>query len=153
MKMIVGALVATLLSSTAANAAVLNFAIGGSDPFSFQIDQMPKILVSNDILFKIENIKTNDGFTGSAKFYTNAYFGGLIVDVGPNTRFDALGPQLFTGPTNAPTFLTGTFLTNHGTVTISAVPESATWGMMLVGFGMMGGALRYRRRTTNVAFS
>lgn len=33
----------------------------------------------------------------------------------------------------------------------AAVPEPATWGMMIVGFGLMGGALR--RRKTTVAFA
>ena len=33
----------------------------------------------------------------------------------------------------------------------AAVPEPATWGMMIVGFGLMGGVLR--RRSTKVAFA
>jgi hypothetical protein len=33
-----------------------------------------------------------------------------------------------------------------------AVPESATWMMMIVGFGLAGTAMRYRRRKTTVAF-
>jgi hypothetical protein len=33
-----------------------------------------------------------------------------------------------------------------------AVPEPATWAMMLVGFGMMGTSLRNRRRSTKVVF-
>ena len=32
-----------------------------------------------------------------------------------------------------------------------AVPEPSTWAMMLVGFGMVGASLRYRRRTTLAA--
>jgi hypothetical protein len=32
-----------------------------------------------------------------------------------------------------------------------AVPEPATWGMMVLGFGLAGGALRSRRRTITVA--
>jgi hypothetical protein len=35
----------------------------------------------------------------------------------------------------------------------SAVPETATWMMMLAGFGMMGAGLRYRRRSSTVAFA
>ena len=35
----------------------------------------------------------------------------------------------------------------------SAVPEPATWGMMIAGFGMMGGAMRTRRRRTKVSFA
>ncbi len=35
----------------------------------------------------------------------------------------------------------------------AAVPEPATWAMMLVGFGMIGATARYRRRKSNVAFA
>lgn len=34
-----------------------------------------------------------------------------------------------------------------------AVPEPATWMMMLLGFGLMGGAMRYRRRSMTVTFA
>ena len=37
-------------------------------------------------------------------------------------------------------------LTNGGTLSIAAVPEPATWAMMLIGFGMVGFALRGRRK-------
>lgn len=37
-------------------------------------------------------------------------------------------------------------------VAIAAVPEPATWGMMIAGFGVIGGALRTRRRSPNVTF-
>ena len=33
-----------------------------------------------------------------------------------------------------------------------AVPETATWGMMILGFGMMGGAMR-RRSAPKVTFA
>ncbi len=33
-----------------------------------------------------------------------------------------------------------------------AVPETATWAMMVLGVGMLAGAVRYRRRTTRVLF-
>ncbi len=36
---------------------------------------------------------------------------------------------------------------------IAAVPEPTTWAMMLVGFGMVGAASRYRRRSANVRFA
>lgn len=35
---------------------------------------------------------------------------------------------------------------------IAAVPEPATWAMMIAGFGMIGFAMRSRRRTTTVVF-
>lgn len=34
-----------------------------------------------------------------------------------------------------------------GTLVFAAVPEPATWGMMLLGFGAMGASLRRRRRS------
>ena len=34
----------------------------------------------------------------------------------------------------------------NGTANLTAVPEPATWGLMLLGFGAMGGMLRTRRR-------
>ncbi len=36
---------------------------------------------------------------------------------------------------------------------VSPVPEPATWAMMLVGFGMVAGAARYRRRSTTAAIA
>ncbi|MDP1027561.1 PEPxxWA-CTERM sorting domain-containing protein [Sphingomonas sp. KR1UV-12] len=38
-------------------------------------------------------------------------------------------------------------------VAMTAVPEPATWAMMLVGFAMVGATARYRRRSTNVAIA
>ena len=40
-----------------------------------------------------------------------------------------------------------------GPAVVAAVPEPATWAMMLVGVGAIGGAARYRRRKINVAFA
>jgi hypothetical protein len=36
---------------------------------------------------------------------------------------------------------------------VAPVPEPATWGMMIAGFGMMGAAMRTRRRSTKVSFA
>ncbi len=38
-------------------------------------------------------------------------------------------------------------------VTVGSVPEPGTWAMMLLGFGMMGAAMRYRRRETAVTYA
>jgi hypothetical protein len=48
---------------------------------------------------------------------------------------------------------TSTPVTINGTVAAvaSAVPEPATWGLMILGFGVVGGAMR-RRQTVRVAF-
>ena len=39
------------------------------------------------------------------------------------------------------------------TFNAGAVPETATWGMMIAGFGMMGAAMRTRRRSTTITFA
>lgn len=36
---------------------------------------------------------------------------------------------------------------------VFAVPEPTTWAMMLVGFGMMGASMRYRRRGTSAVYA
>lgn len=36
---------------------------------------------------------------------------------------------------------------------VAAVPEPATWAMMLLGFGMVAGASRYRRRSTAATYA
>ena len=35
----------------------------------------------------------------------------------------------------------------------SAVPEPSTWALMFVGFALVGGAARFRRRSTNVVYA
>lgn len=42
----------------------------------------------------------------------------------------------------------------YDTATITApVPEPATWAMMIAGFGLVGGAMRYRRGSAKIAFA
>ncbi|GAA3697590.1 hypothetical protein GCM10022268_05150 [Sphingomonas cynarae] len=46
----------------------------------------------------------------------------------------------------------GTLTVTYDEVT-AAIPEPATWMMMFAGFAMVGGAARYRRRTTRVRYA
>lgn len=73
------------------------------------------------------------------------------------------GTSLFNNTTLASLGLTiGSYVfnvSNGDTVTVNigpvaaAVPETATWAMMIAGFGMMGAAMRTRRRSTKVTFA
>jgi len=55
-----------------------------------------------------------------------------------------------TGPTSTLSFVTTAGSGNAGlaldSVSVTAVPEAATWAMMIAGFAFAGGALRVRRR-------
>ncbi len=46
--------------------------------------------------------------------------------------------------------LTNTFFAQIGTGAVAAVPEPATWAMMLIGFGAIGVSLRRRRRANGL---
>ncbi|WP_082472575.1 PEPxxWA-CTERM sorting domain-containing protein [Sphingomonas sp. Leaf357] len=50
-----------------------------------------------------------------------------------------------------PFFGNGSRLSNL--VLSDAVPEPATWSMMITGFGLIGGLTRYRRRNVKVAYA
>ena len=57
------------------------------------------------------------------------------------------------GPTGFPATVNGwTFENSGGAITVpdavSAIPEPATWAMMMLGFGFMGAAMRRTRATT-----
>lgn len=45
------------------------------------------------------------------------------------------------------------FTVEQVAVTPPAVPEPASWAMMLLGFGMVSASLRYRRQSTKVAYA
>jgi hypothetical protein len=61
---------------------------------------------------------------------------GISLTSGPHSL-------IVNGSLNSPV---GTAATYSGTLNIAAVPEPATWGLMLLGFGGIGMALRRRRR-------
>ena len=50
------------------------------------------------------------------------------------------------GPDGASTFNGDFQLLTSGQIEIAAVPEPASWALMIIGFGMVGGTVRARRR-------
>lgn len=67
----------------------------------------------------------------------------------------ALGFYNLTAPGYTPVAAGGSFSNVSVTYTylarVGAVPEPATWAMMLAGFGMVAGATRYRRRKAAIS--
>ena len=82
-------------------------------------------------------------------FTTNAGDGWAIRSLAVNgvARLDLLNNVY----NDSPTFF-GIDQLNY-TLNAAAVPEPATWGMMILGFGMMGAAVRRRTAKTVVSFA
>ncbi|MEH3102609.1 MAG: PEPxxWA-CTERM sorting domain-containing protein [Sphingomonas phyllosphaerae] len=96
-------------------------------------------------------------------FFEASNGGGLSISDadGPSLLVSLSGAQLYQGAEDMPRLLLGTFnLTDTGgrggytlTVADAAVPEPATWALMILGFGMVGGAMRLRTNRMSVRFS
>jgi hypothetical protein len=90
--------------------------------------------------------------TSSLAFYNDlgsgTSFGSVGVNVGSNNTIVSFNLNASgLGALNAGR---GTFVGFGGSVStaVPAVPEPATWAMMLAGFGIVGGAMRRRHRTS-----
>ncbi len=161
-----GVAAAACILSVPANAAPLLFNFSGpSGTASFQLDSSPKPDFASSFIgsdqFGFNNVAGTFGGkpgTASVVSFGNDIFSSLSITAANLGFTQFSSPTLFTGLPAAPMFTTGTFtLINpffgNGTLNIStaatAVPEPATWALMLVGFGAMGVAMR--RRSSNPA--
>ncbi len=149
------------------NTAAYNFS------FQLNIGATPNFLTSSAARFNGTTITytrpnsttvfTETGQFDGPTFFTTFNQGGVALlrldqEPDPFKQFRLFGTQVFTGPTTQPVFAPGVFdlaslPRNTGDpvrpltyrLTISAVPEPASWAMLLAGFGAVGGVLRRRR--------
>ena len=162
-----GAALVTTLSAPAD--AQVSFTISGNYTASFLLPTAPKPpadFVGDGVYFALPDVAgTFGGVRGTADltFFNSSVSGGLLIsrrlpDDFVDYLFDANNAQLYVGTEAAPIFRPGTFrlsgLSTPGnfTVVIASIPEPASWAMMIGGFVMVGGALRYRRRVALVRF-
>ena len=175
--------VATMVGATSADAAPIIITPGNAATYiftltgdmnatfqnaTFQIDANPTPDFVEDGSFTVRNVAFDQSPTGFANlgFYSASNSGGFNISdpTALHSFGNFFGPQLYTGTEANPTFKTGTFaLTDDqgaGTYTlniasaIGAVPEPGTWGMMILGMGAVGFAIRRRQKVrTSVRFA
>lgn len=166
---------AALLLASAPASALTKFTITGDYSVEFTLPDSPTILPGdatdgvNFGLRAVPGFATSSNGLADILFFNKDVFGGLtIIDNG--NGFDWLldasdNQQYHTGPESAPTFVPGVHdLMGFGTpgeftLTIthipdpeSAVPEPASWALMIGGFALAGVALR-RRQAAKIAFA
>jgi len=142
--------------------------LNGAITAMFQLDSNPIPDSINDPgLFGIQQIFFNNVkgvFNGNAETASTIAFGrGLASQfqiLGTSSGFAQFGGDVvFGGTVNNPTFSPGTYnftgFFSSGTLKISelsaAVPEPATWAMMIGGFALAGASLRRRKITVTFA--
>ncbi|MDJ0278961.1 PEPxxWA-CTERM sorting domain-containing protein [Sphingomonas sp. 2R-10] len=148
------------LAATPADAATFLFQITGGYQASFAIDSAalaPPAQIGAGFFTVFDTPGTFGGVgltASSVTFNTTAFDGGLTIELPDGDFRGFLGSQLFTGTTAMPSLLTGAFTLASDidqspvTITVSqsvaAVPEPATWAMMIIGFGAVGIGMRRR---------
>ena len=102
-----------------------------------------------------DGIPANAGYGQQTMAGYTFNFGALVGDVGGTLFLIGASPVSVTGLSGELTvgYWDSYYGDNSGaqSLTISAVPEPASWAMMLIGVGAVGGALRSRRKPAPVA--
>jgi hypothetical protein len=144
------------------SAGQLLYTLNGDTNISFTVNTQPipdAVFPDGFVIQNVGVILDGSGQVRDVGFVRNLIGGGLIL-MGTDLNF--AGPQLFSGTLSSPTLLSGNFtLTGFNeparTFSLSvapagaAVPEPQSWLMLLLGFGLIGGALRLSRRSGSEA--
>lgn len=136
-----GAVSQTIGGLTVGNAYTLNFNWAGATWATTPGDttHMFDVTFGNQIQSTAKLSLGQKGFTG----WQNASMTFIANSTSQTLSFLAQG---------TPNGLPPTLLLDNVSMT-AAVPEPATWALMLVGFGMVGASARYRRRKTTAAIA
>ena len=97
---------------------------------TFSDSSLPALMLSN-VMFAGQTLSSTDGGATYTLFGVTLAAGGSPYSVSFDSTNSSSTTQTFTG-----------------NIHFTAVPEPATWAMMLLGFGAIGFSMRNRRRTT-----
>ncbi|MBC7522294.1 MAG: PEP-CTERM sorting domain-containing protein [Sandarakinorhabdus sp.] len=170
------AVVVTGLSLAASvQAAPLLFTLEGSRSAVFQLDSNPIPNSFTTLQTNFNNVAGTFGGVDSVASLINfgrsdGIFSAAALNIlAPNIGFTQFsGPEIFTGTTADPIFSVGVFNLNNpffggpATLTITAisgggggmgtaVPEPASWALLITGFGMIGIFARRRNQSALAA--
>ncbi|MBB4617087.1 PEPxxWA-CTERM sorting domain-containing protein [Sphingomonas abaci] len=127
------------------NGNQLTFLKNGQTVFTYSAEDIAKVFAS----MPAYNGNPNDAYKGKNNTQPYAFLNFFDQD----GTFDAITffekPQV--GGYESDNHTVGFFTQDSGTV--AAVPEPATWALMLVGFAMVGATARYRRRSAKATFA
>lgn len=160
-----------MIASTSASAAVYNFNFSGTGLFFGEPLVGSGTLTTNGVS-QVSSLNgyTYQTITGITGTFNGSAITGLANVTGSNNLFYLTGPFFVDGNglgfstaagsavnlfvttdtayrVNAGGLSTG-FVTASASAATAAVPEPATWAMMIGGFGVIGAAARRRRRMT-----
>lgn len=163
---VIGATIA-MLATTPASAAVFNFNFSGTGLFFGEALVGSGTLTTNDVS-QVSSLNgyTYQTITGITGTYNGSQITGLANVTGSNNLFYLTGPFFVDGNglgfstavgsavnlfvtndtryrLNAGGLSTG-FVTASSSAVAAAVPEPATWALMLLGFGAIGVSMRRR---------
>lgn len=165
---LIGAAAISMIASTPASAAVYMFNFSGTGLFFGEALVGNGTLTTNDTSFVNPlNGYTAQTITGSSGTYNGSQITGLANVTGSNNLFYLTGPFFvdgnglgFTTAAGAAVNLFVTtdtryrlnagglssgFVNASASAVTAAVPEPATWAMMLIGFGAIGLSVRRKR--------
>ncbi len=160
------------VAAAPAHATLLDFELSRSRSASFELQSDPTPANFSASVFgsQVQFLDVAGTYGGVAGTATISFgTGPIIADLdisGTTLGFTQFaGPDLFTGPADAPIFSPGTFdltsiVSGSSTLTVllaqdnaagSAVPEPATWIMLLTGFSLVGFGWRRKSAGPNAA--
>lgn len=161
LKSLVFASIIAVTLPAAAQAVPLLFTLEGSRNATFTLDSMPVPNSFTALQTNFTNVSgTFNGVDSTASLINFGRSDGIFSAAALNILAPGLGftqfvgPVIFGGTTQNPSFAPGVFTLNsivsgRSTLTISAfadsaVPEPASWAMLVLGFGLVGSTMRRR---------